>query len=124
MPNQPPPHKKNVSQSVRRASTRFSKPKSVNDLLSKSPVLRQVVHAASEQQQWLQWLHQQLEPALAAHVHGTVLRGNELIVYCDAAVWSQRLGYALQALLPQIRARAGGAGADLQARARVQPRPR
>lgn len=89
-------------------------PRSVGELLSRGPRLRQLARAIPEQQAWEEWLRERLPAELAAHLVSVVPRGGaatrELVLFGDSAAWCARLRYALVALEGQIRARDGALG--------------
>jgi hypothetical protein len=105
MPKIPPADKKT------RARNKLSKPgfrkapSSINDLLLRRPVFRDLAARIPEQQSWLQWLREAVPAELAPHIVNVVPKGLELVVLADSPAWCTRLRYALAELAPQITAR-------------------
>ena len=87
----------------------LTKPKSINELLSKSSVLRELGHSFAPQEDWLDWLRKKLPEALALHLKAVELKPGALAVYTDSANWSARVRYALAEFEADITVRHGAA---------------
>jgi hypothetical protein len=83
-------------------------PSSINELLLRRPVFRELAARIPEQQSWSEWLRCLLPEELASHVVNVVPRAAgrpgtlELVVLADSAAWCARLRYALAALEDKI----------------------
>src|SRR5665213_411635 len=83
-------------------------PSSINDLLLRRPVFRELAARIPEQQSWSEWLRAQLPAELAPHVVNVVPKAAgapgtlELLVMADSPAWCARLRYALAGLETQI----------------------
>ena len=93
-----------------------NQPRSVNQLLQRRGTLSQLARGLPARQGWEQWLREQLEGEIAAHVVSVVpkpapgvsrVQPLQLVVFADSAAWCTRLRYALCALEAQIEAHAG-----------------
>jgi hypothetical protein len=83
-------------------------PSSVNDLLLRRPVFRDLAARIPEQQSWSEWLRSQLPADLAPHVVNVVPKAAggagtlELVVMADSPAWCARLRYAVAGLEAHI----------------------
>jgi predicted nucleic acid-binding Zn ribbon protein len=103
-------HDKKKRRPLTATSTKYlTKPKSINELLSKSSVLRELGHSFAPQEEWLDWLRKKLPESLATHVNGVELKPGALFVYTDSANWSARVRYAMAELDTGITERNGSA---------------
>ena len=86
-------------------------PSSINDLLQRRPVFRELGARIPEQQSWSEWLRHLVPADLAPHIVNVVPKPAgttgtlELVVLADSAAWCARLRYALGGLEPQILSR-------------------
>lgn len=83
-------------------------PSSINELLLRRTVFRELAARIPEQQSWSEWFRCRLPEELASHVVNVVLKAAgrpgalELVVLADSAAWCARLRYALAALEVKI----------------------
>jgi hypothetical protein len=83
-------------------------PSSINDLLLRRPVFRDLAARIPEQQSWSEWLRSQLPADLAPHIVNVVPKAAgasgtlELVVMADSPAWCARLRYAVAGLEAQI----------------------
>jgi len=71
----------------------------INKLLARDSTLHNIGAVATAQQQWLNWLRDQLPAELAPHVVQVVIKAGELVGYAESAAWCERLRYATEPLL-------------------------
>jgi hypothetical protein len=113
MPNMPPRDKKTGARNRKPGNAggtdlrarRVGKPKSINELMSARPILRNIAEKLPLQQSWADWLRAVVPPELAPHLVSAVPKPGELVVFADSPAWGVRLRYALSALGPQISSR-------------------
>jgi hypothetical protein len=77
----------------------------ISKLLARDSTLHNIGAIAGAQQQWLEWLREQLPLELAPHVVQVVIKTGELIGYAESAAWCERLRYATEPLLATARKR-------------------
>lgn len=118
MPNKPLYDKKKRRRLTATRTKYLTKPKSINDLLSNSVLLREQSRTFAPQEAWRDWLRQQLPAQLASHLNSVALKAGQLQVFTETAVWSSRLRYALAELEGAITERNGSA---LRLSVRVKP---
>jgi hypothetical protein len=86
-------------------------PTSINELLVRRAVFRELSAKIPLQQSWSEWLRSLVSAELAAHIVNVVPKAGgrpgtlELVVLADSPVWCARLRYAVAGLEPQISSR-------------------
>ena len=78
---------------------------SINELLTRNPVVGRITHKLAAQQSWLAWLRESLPSELAGHIVHAVPKEGELLVFADTPSWCARLRYAMAAIEQPIRER-------------------
>jgi hypothetical protein len=105
MPKKPAADKKTRAR-IHSAKAGFRKaPASINDLLLRRPLFRELAARIPEQQSWSEWLRSVVAPELAAHIVNVIPKGAELVILADSPAWCARLRYAAAALETQITER-------------------
>jgi predicted nucleic acid-binding Zn ribbon protein len=105
MPKKPPADKKTRAR-IHPSKAGFRKaPASINDLLQRRPLFRELAARIPEQQSWSDWLRAVVPAELASHIVNVIPKGAELVILADSPAWCARLRYAAAALERQITER-------------------
>ena len=94
---------KTSSKSRRTYSGTARTPRSINELMARSPLVGRITHKLSAQKSWTEWLRERVPTELAAHIVHAVPKESELVVFADTSAWGVRLRYAAAGLAVAIR---------------------
>jgi hypothetical protein len=96
---------KNRSKTRRTYSTSRQTPRSINELITRSPLVGRLTQQLPAQQSWTAWLRESLPAELAEHIVHAVPKQRELVVFADTPAWCARLRYAVASIDEPIRQR-------------------
>ena len=112
MPKNPPQDKKTIGE--KRSSPAYRRPRlarrapvqTVARIMKEQGWLQGLQQVRGQQQEWLEWFREALPEELRGSLVNVVRKGEQITLLAASSVWSARLRFAVDALMPKLKQRA------------------